>query len=88
MESLLWNLMKDQTEISLQILLMKEFGDLVFGKKCLLSELMGLDAREDFLGLMHEEHTCRTLIKGDIAHLASLEEIFWRQKSWDLCEGG
>ena len=30
---------------------------------------------------MHEEQTCRTLIKGDIAHLASLEEIFWRQKS-------
>ena len=44
-------------------------------------ELISLDARKDFLGLMHEEQTCHTLIKGDIAHLASLEEIFWRQES-------
>ena len=44
---------------------------------------MGLDAIEDFLGLSHEEQTLRTQIKGNIAHLASLE-IIWRQKSWVL----
>ena len=57
----------------------EEFGDLTFRKKSLLSELLGLDARENLLGLSHEEH--HTQIKGDIAHLASLEEISWRQKS-------
>ena len=35
------------------------FGDLVFRKKCLLSELLDLDAREDLLGLSHEEQMCR-----------------------------
>ena len=59
----------------------KEFGDLAFRKKCLLSELLGLDAREDMLGLLQEEQSRHILIKGDIAHLASLEEISWRQKS-------
>ena len=29
----------------------EEFGDLAFIKKCLLFELLGLDAREDLLGL-------------------------------------
>ena len=29
----------------------EEFGDLAFRKKCLLSELLGLDAREDVSGL-------------------------------------
>ena len=29
----------------------EEFGDLAFRKKCLLSELLGLDAREDLSGL-------------------------------------
>ena len=42
---------------------------------------MGLDAREDLSGLSHEDQTRRTQIKGEIAHLASLEEISWRQKS-------
>ena len=59
----------------------KEFGDLAFRKKCLLSELLGLDAREDLLGLSLEDQTLCTQIKGEIAHLASLEEISWRQKS-------
>ena len=59
----------------------KELGDLVFRKKCLLSKLLGLDAREDLSGLSHEDQTRRTQIKGEIAHLASLEEIPWRQKS-------
>ena len=29
----------------------EEFGDLAFRKKCLLFELMGLDAKEELLGL-------------------------------------
>ena len=33
----------------------EEFGDLAFKKKSLLSELLGLDAKEDILGLSHEE---------------------------------
>ena len=43
--------------------------------------MLGLDAREDLLGLSLEDQTCRTQIKGEIAHVASLEEISWRQKS-------
>ena len=54
---------------------------MAFRKKSLLFELLGLDAREDLLGLSHEEQTHCTQIKGDIAHLASLEEISWSQKS-------
>ena len=54
---------------------------MAFRKKCLLSELLGLDARENLSGLSHEDLTRRTQIKGEIAHLASLEEISWRQKS-------
>ena len=53
----------------------EEFGDLAFRKKCLLSELLGLDAKEDLLGFSEEEQTHCIQIKGDIAHLASLEEI-------------
>ena len=62
----------------------EEFGDLAFRKKCLLSELLGLDARKDLLGLSQEDQTHRIQIKGEIAHLASLEEISWRQKSQTL----
>jgi len=62
----------------------EEFGDLACRKKCLLSELLGLDAKEDLSGLSQEDQTCRIQIKGEIAHLASLEEISWRQKSWLL----
>uniref|UniRef100_A0A7N2L7I8 ARM repeat superfamily protein n=1 Tax=Quercus lobata TaxID=97700 RepID=A0A7N2L7I8_QUELO len=66
---------------SLAMVEWEEFGDLAFRKKSLLSELLGLDAREDLWGLSHEEQTRHTHIKGDIAHLASLKEISWRQKS-------
>ena len=59
----------------------EEFGNLAFRKKNLLSKLLGLDVREDLLGLSHKEQTRHTHIKGDIAHLASLKEISWRQKS-------
>ena len=41
-------------------------------------KLLGLDAREDFLGLLQEEQTRHIQIKGYIAHLASLEEVSWR----------
>ena len=57
------------------------FGDLAFRKKCLLSELLGLDAREYLFGLSQEDKTRHIQIKGEIANLASLEEISWRQKS-------
>ena len=53
----------------------EEFEDLALRKKCLLFELLGLDAKEDLLGLSQEEQTRRIRIKGEIAHLASLEEI-------------
>ena len=59
----------------------EEFGDLAFRKKCLLFELLGLDAREDLSSLSLEDQTRRIQIKGEIANLASLEEISWRQKS-------
>ena len=59
----------------------EEFWDLAFRKKCLLSKLLGLDAREDLYGLSQEDQTHRIQIKGEIAHLASLEESPWRQKS-------
>ena len=60
---------------------MEEFGDLAFRKKCLLSDLLGLDAREDLSGLSQEDQTRRIQIKGEIVNLASLEEISWTQKS-------
>ena len=59
----------------------EEFGDLAFRKKCLLAELLALDAKEDLRGLSNEEDFRRTQVKGDIAALAALEETFWRQKS-------
>ena len=36
------------------------FGDLAFKKKSLLSELLGLDAKEDISSLSHEEQAHRT----------------------------
>ena len=42
---------------------------------------MGLNAREDLFGISLEDQTCHIQIKGEIANLASLEEISWRQKS-------
>ena len=51
------------------------FGDLAFRKKNLLIELMGVDAREKSVGLSNEDHQSRIQLKGDIEHLASLEEI-------------
>ena len=38
----------------------EEFGNLAFRKKCILSELLGLDAREDLSGLSQEDQTRHT----------------------------
>ncbi|XP_075645160.1 uncharacterized protein LOC142616177 [Castanea sativa] len=59
----------------------EEFGDLAFRKKNKLTELMGLDVREELVGLSNEDQSRRIQLKGDIEHLASLEETSWRQKS-------
>ena len=58
---------------------------MAFKKKSLLFELLGLDAKDEILGLPHEEQPRRTQVKGDIEVLASLEETLWRQKSRALC---
>ena len=44
----------------------EEFGDLALRKKNLLIELMGLDAREELLGLSDEDHLRRIQLKGEI----------------------
>ena len=54
----------------------EEFGDLAFRKKSLLSELLGLDARENLLGLSQENQTCRIQIKGEIVRLAYVGVFF------------
>ena len=54
----------------------EEFGDLALRKKNLLTELMGLDAREELLGLSDEDQFRHIQLKGDIEQLASLDEIF------------
>ena len=62
----------------------EEFGDLAFREKNMLTELMGLDAREELVGLSNEEQIRRLQLEGDIEQLASLEETSWKQKSWAL----
>ena len=62
---------------------------MAFKKKSLLFELMGLDAREDLLGLSNEEQTLQTHIKGDIAYLSFFGRDFLETKfSAFVCEGG
>ena len=51
------------------------FGDFSFRKKYLLIELLGLEAREELVGLSNEDQNRCIQLKGDIEHLASLEEI-------------
>ena len=58
-----------------------EFGDVAFRKKCLLTKLLDLDMREELHVLSLEDRSRRIVIKADIEHLASLEEISWRKKS-------
>ena len=43
----------------------EEFGDLAFRKKNLLTELMGLDVREELVVLSKEEQICHLQLKGD-----------------------
>ena len=43
----------------------EEFGDLAFRKKNLLIELMGLDAREELVGLTNEDQIRRIQLKRD-----------------------
>ena len=57
------------------------FGDVAFRKKCSLTELLELDMREKLQVLSLEDRSRSTVIKIDIEHLASLEEISWRQKN-------
>ena len=44
----------------------EDFGDLALRKKNLLTELMGLDVREELVGLSNKEQICRLQLKGDI----------------------
>ena len=44
---------------------MEEFGDLAFRKKNMLTELMGLDVREELVGLSNEEQIRLLQRKGD-----------------------
>ena len=57
------------------------FGDVAFRKKCLLTKLLELDMREELQVLSLEDRSRRTVVKVDIEHLASLEEISRSQKS-------
>ena len=54
-------------------------GTWLLGKKCLLTGLLDLDMREELQVLSLEDGSRRTVMKADIKHLASLEQISWRQ---------
>ena len=56
----------------------KVFGDLAFRKKCLLSELLGLEARVDLSGPSQEDQTRRIQIKSEIYTLS-----LWRRSLGD-----
>ena len=53
----------------------EEFGNLAFRKKKLLTEMMGLDAKEELLGLSNEDQIRRIQLKGDKAF--SLQMSVW-----------
>ena len=57
---------------------------MTFRKKNLLTELLGLDAREELLGLLNDEKNHRIQIKGDIEHLASLYLSKKKKNIWLL----
>ena len=44
----------------------EEFGDLALRKKNLLTELMGLEVREELVGLSNKEQISRLQLKGNI----------------------
>ena len=53
----------------------EEFGNLAFRKKKLLTEMMGLDAKEELLGLSNEDQIRHIQLKGDKAF--SLQMSVW-----------
>ena len=57
------------------------FGDFSFRKKCLMTELLDIDMKEEMQVLTQVDRDRRVVVKFDIDLLASLEEISWRQKS-------
>ena len=57
------------------------FGDVSFRKKCLMTELLDIDMKEEMQVLTQVDRDRRVVVKSDIDFLASLEEISWRQKS-------
>ena len=63
----------------------QEFGNVGRRKKELLGALELLDAKEGFLGLTETERNEKIVVKSQVEHLLSLEEISWRQKSRMLC---
>ena len=63
----------------------QEFGNVGRRKKELLGTLESLDAKEEVLGLTETERNEKIVVKSQVEHLLSLEEISWRQKSRMLC---
>ena len=63
----------------------QEFANVGWRKKELLGTLESLDAKEEVLGLTKTERNEKIVVKSQIEHLLSLEEISWRQKSRMLC---
>ena len=58
----------------------EEFGNLAFRKKCLLSDLLGLDVREDLSGLSHEDQIVILRLKERL-HILPLWRRFLGDKS-------
>ena len=65
--------------------LRREFGNVERQKKQLLEELKKLDAKKRDFGLTVGEKGHRVILRSQVEHLLSLEEISWRQKAKMLC---
>ena len=63
----------------------QEFGNVGHMKKELLGTLESLDAEEEVLGITETERNEKIVVKLQVEHLLSLEEISWGQKSRMLC---
>ena len=63
----------------------QEFSNVGRRKKELLGTLESLDAKEEVLGLTETERNEKIVVKSQVEHLLSLEEISWRQKFRMLC---
>ena len=66
----------------------KVFGDLAFRKKCLLSELLGLDARVDLSGPSQEDQTRRIQIKVRFTPCLFGGDLLETKVPDIICEGG